>query len=163
LEFVVNNPRATLSLKPGAEVLYNERRCRIKQVIDLNLVLVIDRQTDHVEQAKISDLKSLAVSPDCAFPYQNYLPAELFKLFNIAGISGLVRFNLGFPEFRTSLWQSEILTVVSVPETSVHKNHSAVLGQNNIRFSREVSHMQPEPVSCCMKGSADKQLRLCVF
>ena len=53
----MSNPRATLSLKPGAEVFYNERRCRIKQVIDLNLVLVIDRQTDRVEQAKISDLK----------------------------------------------------------------------------------------------------------
>lgn len=53
----MSNSRTTLSLKLGAEVLYNERRCRIKQVIDLNLVLVIDRQTNHVEQAKISDLK----------------------------------------------------------------------------------------------------------
>uniref|UniRef100_E6QNS6 Transposase n=1 Tax=mine drainage metagenome TaxID=410659 RepID=E6QNS6_9ZZZZ len=55
----MSSQRATLSLKPGAEVLYNERRCRIKQVIDLNLVVVIDRQTDRVEQAKISDLKAV--------------------------------------------------------------------------------------------------------
>lgn len=53
----MSNSRTTLSLKPGAEVLYKERRCRITHVLDLGLVLVSDRETNHVEQAKISDLK----------------------------------------------------------------------------------------------------------
>lgn len=53
----MSKSRTTLSLRPGTEVLYDERRCRITQVIDLNQVLVIDRQTDRIEQAKISDLK----------------------------------------------------------------------------------------------------------
>lgn len=56
----MSGSRATLSLKPGAEVLYNQRRFRIKQVIDLNQVLLIDRQTDRIEQAKVSDLKPVA-------------------------------------------------------------------------------------------------------
>lgn len=53
----MSNVRTTLSLKPGTEVLYNERRCRITHVLDLSLVLVTDSETNHVEQAKIADLK----------------------------------------------------------------------------------------------------------
>jgi len=53
----VSNSGTTLSLKPGAEVLYKERRCRITHILDLSLVLVADSETNHVEQAKISDLK----------------------------------------------------------------------------------------------------------
>lgn len=47
----------TLSLRPGTEVLYKERRCRITRALDLNLVLVSDSETNHVEQAKIAELK----------------------------------------------------------------------------------------------------------
>ena len=53
----MSNRHATLSLKPGVEVLYNEHRYRIRQVIDLTLVMLIDRQSGHMEQAKIADLK----------------------------------------------------------------------------------------------------------
>ncbi|MEN6630645.1 MAG: hypothetical protein ABFC42_13495, partial [Sulfuricella sp.] len=49
--------RTTLSLKPGVEVFYKERRCHITHILDLSLVLVSDSETNHVEQAKIADLK----------------------------------------------------------------------------------------------------------
>lgn len=53
----MSNVRTTLALKPGTEVLYNERRCRITHVLDLSLVLVTDCETNRVSQAKIADLK----------------------------------------------------------------------------------------------------------
>lgn len=53
----MSKSRTTLSLKLGTEVLYNERRCRITHVLDLSLVLVTDKETNKVEQAKIADLK----------------------------------------------------------------------------------------------------------
>ena len=54
--------RTTLSLKPGTEVLYNERRCRITHVLDLSLVLVSDNETNQVKQAKITDLKPVPLA-----------------------------------------------------------------------------------------------------
>lgn len=53
----MSKSRTTLSLKPGTEVLYNERHCWITHTLDLNLVLVTDKETNKVEQAKIADLK----------------------------------------------------------------------------------------------------------
>ena len=53
----MSNSRTTLSLKPGTEVLHQERRCRITHVLDLSLVLVSDSETNQVKQAKIADLK----------------------------------------------------------------------------------------------------------
>lgn len=55
----MSTSRTTLSLKPGTEVFYKERRCRITHILDLSLVLVSDSETNHVEQAKIADLKPL--------------------------------------------------------------------------------------------------------
>lgn len=53
----MSNPRTTFSLKPGTEVLYKERRCRITHILDLSLVLLSDSETSQVTQAKIADLK----------------------------------------------------------------------------------------------------------
>lgn len=53
----MSTSHTTLLLEPGAEVLYKERRCRIKHVLDLDSVLVSDSKTNRVKQAKIADLK----------------------------------------------------------------------------------------------------------
>jgi len=58
----VSTSRTTLSLKPGAEVFYKERRCRIMHVLDLSLVLVSDNETNQLEQAKIADLKPVPLA-----------------------------------------------------------------------------------------------------
>lgn len=58
----MSNPRTTLPLKPGVEVLYAGRRCRISHVLDLSTVLISDSESRESKQAKIADLKPVPSS-----------------------------------------------------------------------------------------------------
>lgn len=69
-----------------------------------------------------------------------------------------------FPELDIGFWQTKILaTIMSVPETSVDKNDSLVLWQNNIRCARQFSDLNTEPQTTGEKMLPHNHLRFRIF
>jgi hypothetical protein len=68
------------------------------------------------------------------------------------------------PEILSTLWDIGIFAAgVSVPKTAMNENCSVVFWQNDIWFTRQVLHVQPEPVAHCMNLRTNNQFRLRVF
>lgn len=55
-------PHKLLQLQIGAAVLYRDRPHRIKHILDLNEVLVVDDETQEVSHAKIGELAATVIS-----------------------------------------------------------------------------------------------------
>lgn len=52
---------------------------------------------------------------------------------------------------------------MAVPETTLHKNDFAMLGQNDVRSAGKILAVKPEPVAEPVQDGAHGQFRLCVF
>jgi len=63
-------------------------------------------------------------------------------------IPGNIRFELGLPEFNTSLWQvRESAARMSVPEATMNQKNRPTAREYYIRLTRQVAAMKPKPVS----------------
>ena len=55
------------------------------------------------------------------------------------------------------------MTLVSVPEASLHKNYGTKLGQYNVRPAREITNVKPETESLSMQPFSYCNFGDCVF
>ena len=93
-----------------------------------------------------------------------YRPASVFQLLACSLVT-LDRFlKLFLPESLIRLWnRRQTAAIMSVPETSVHKNYLPVFRQNNIWTPRQISPMESESEPSPMQFPAHDQLRRRVF
>ena len=81
------------------------------------------------------DFKAGFFSADGTFPDNADPPALFLKVLYVFCIPFFVALKFLFPEFLVGFWEDKILAVfVSVPETSVDKNHRIVSGKYKVRF-----------------------------
>jgi hypothetical protein len=81
-----------------------------------------------------------------AFPDNKTLPSTYFERFNIPSIPRLVPFKLRHPIFPIRFRNMRGLAIVGMPKAPVNENRLPPRSKNQIRFSREIFSMQPEPV-----------------
>ena len=70
--------------------------------------------------------------------------------------------DLGRPEVGPGCWHFAQRTTMSVPETAMHQDNSAVSWKQKIRTSRQVLAMQPEAQAPGVQPPSQDKLRLCV-
>jgi hypothetical protein len=99
-----------------------------------------------------------------AAPNGNYFPSCFFKGDSFGFISGNVSVYFVKPPLGFGFGYNVIPAVfMSVPKTTINKNYSFILRQNDIRFARQFCIMQPEPKSLGEKKSTYLYFGLGVF
>ncbi len=79
-----------------------------------------------------------------AFPDNDNEPPFCFQLTPYFLIPFLIPHDLDFPELRIGLGNSIVLTsFMAMPKAAMNKNHSAVLGKKNVRFTRKTFVIYP--------------------
>ena len=85
------------------------------------------------------------------------------KLLSDFLIAGPVLRYLRGPEICSRLWHSEQMTVVAVPEASVHEQHRIEFGKHEVRASGKLSVMEAEAKATSMQRASDDYFRFGVF
>ena len=75
-------------------------------------------------------------------PNCEHAPPFTLETLNRFVIANLVALNFSSPKFQPTFWQSTFLASMAVPKTPVHKNDSAMLGQNYIGTPRQIFFME---------------------
>jgi len=96
--------------------------------------------------------------PDYQHPPTMFLKFGSFKLIAPLGSPELL-----FPELKIRFRSGGATTTrMAMPKTTVNKNSRLVLGQNNVRGSRQVLCVKTESVAEFVKQAANNSLRACV-
>lgn len=96
-----------------------------------------------------------------ALPNNQYPPAKLQKSLVGTAVALNVASEFDFPELSTRLRYFGVTTAkVSVPETTVDKHDNPSSGKHNVRSSRQIPAVKPEPEACRKQGLANDDLRL---
>ena len=83
-----------------------------------------------------------------AFPDYKMFPARLGQGAYVTAVSRYVWFSFILPEFGMSSWINfPVSAVVHVPVTPMNKNNLFIFWKNQVRCSRQISFMQPKPIS----------------
>lgn len=82
---------------------------------------------------------------------------------SIAAVTDPVLADLLFPECGSGLRQFEQITVVPMPETSMHEDGDTVFGKDNVRLTRKVPDMQAKAEAARKKQLPQYNFRLCVL
>jgi hypothetical protein len=95
------------------------------------------------------------------FPDVENAPSLLAKGIIRLAIAGAVALDFLLPAINVGTGKAETGTVfMSVPEATLNENDSTVLGQNQIRFPRQIFVVEPKAETKPMKPLSDPQLRL---
>ncbi len=95
-----------------------------------------------------------------ALPDYMNAPTKTSEVLNNALIAFDVPLELVLPESLPTLGcVGHPATPMPVPKTTMYKDHSAVLRQNDVRFSRQVSTTQREPKSHRVQTGSHTSLR----
>lgn len=71
-----------------------------------------------------------------ALPDMQRPPSEKFQISVNTAVTCTVGIDFGFPEICSGLGEPKEVAIVSMPETTVNKNHRAVTVKNKIRAPR---------------------------
>jgi len=71
-----------------------------------------------------------------AFPNHHDTPEMFLQTIEIASVPYLIGAKFGRPEFATSLWQCGLVTSVTMPVATMHKDDSTEAGKHKVRCSR---------------------------
>ena len=87
-------------------------------------------------------------------------PAQFPQLFCVLGVPPPVPFQLRRPVRRVALWYVPFTAVlVTVPEAAMHKDYRAPSREHDVRLSRQILPMQPEPEAHPVEYAPDPHLR----
>lgn len=101
---------------------------------------------------------------DLAFPNNDGAPATNCKIVQSQLVICLVLQYFVFPKLEVCTRRFALIaTFVSMPKTTMNKDHYFIFGKDNVRFTREVLSMKPEPKTKRMKQRADFLLRASVL
>lgn len=102
--------------------------------------------------------------PQLALPQNQNYPSIILQLLQHCEISFNIGLKLGRPEIDSRLGQDGIFTSgMAMPKTPMNKNTDPEPRQYNIRFSRQVFAMKPEPVAMGVQKAPDCHFRLGAF
>ncbi len=98
-----------------------------------------------------------------AFPYDNYIPPKLSEFFLIISISFEGAFELGKPVILTTGRCCCMRAVLmSMPEATMNKHHSAVFRKDDVRLARQILPVQAKPAAKLVEEGADPLFRCCI-
>lgn len=81
-----------------------------------------------------------------ALPHNEYLPAKFLKLASVFFVTQLIALQLWFPVAGSRFWHMRVDTAgMLVPETAPHFDDAAQPWEHQIRFARELRHVEPVP------------------
>lgn len=109
--------------------------------------------------------KRIAIQFCCTqrtLPNDRHPPSSCDQCGNGLLVVFAVALNLRSPKLCTCRWPFEKTATMTMPEAPMHQNNSLVLGQNNVRLSRQVLDVQPKPEPTRMQQAADENFRVCV-
>lgn len=95
-----------------------------------------------------------------AFPNHQYFPPQCLHGFQLFLVVCFVAVNFFEPPIGSGFWYYKIFAVVvTMPKTSMHKNHRFVFRQYNVWFARQVFYMQPKAITLCMQKLSHQYFR----
>lgn len=97
-----------------------------------------------------------------AFPDNGNAPAFAPQLFIIFLIPRDIPGNLFAPELFPGLRPFEQITVMAVPEATIHEDHSMVFRKDQIRLARQSFQAKTIAKTAGIQPAANYQLRLCI-
>ena len=98
---------------------------------------------------------------ELAFPDDYAMPAHILQFLNVLPVTLPVAFHLCLPEFSVGLGDSvEPASLMSVPETPVHKYACPILAQHQIRVGWKPVVVQPVAEPVRVKVLPDNHFRL---
>ena len=104
------------------------------------------------------------VLSDFTFPDHLHPPACRPEVLKVPLIACHVLGKLGRPEFCSGRWRGGVSAAgVPMPKTSVNHEHCLVSRQHDVRSTREVRTMKPEPQTLRMESTAKPALGQCVL
>lgn len=74
-----------------------------------------------------------------AFPNNQHLPPHIYELLMIFHIPLYISVDFGDPIFNIRGGPNKTTAVMLMPKASIYKNYCMVLGQHNVRTSRQIS------------------------
>jgi hypothetical protein len=85
------------------------------------------------------------------------MPAQTFKLGELAFVTGAIRLELRPPEVEARLWHSSELAVgiwMAMPEATVNEDDGTIAGQDDVGGAGKVATLEAKTVAERVKGTA---------
>nr|WP_263970138.1 hypothetical protein [Zafaria cholistanensis] len=95
------------------------------------------------------------LSAQGTLPYSGDSPPSLGKLFNNPLVPGLIAANLFFPELLPGLGPAEKWAVMAMPEAAMDHDHGLIPRQDDVRFPRQLLHIDAVAESPAVKTPPD--------
>ena len=130
----------------------------------LKLPMYLSHKSGPNLQHQIFQCFSYYIFLQLAFPYIDYAPALFLQQPVVFLVTNDIAANFLFPIFWIVFWPYKVFApLVAVPETPIHKYHSLILGQYNIRFSGETAIIFTIAKTFEKQVLPDQLFRFCIF
>lgn len=97
-----------------------------------------------------------------AFPDNENVPAQRLQTGLVVGVPGGIAGQLRVPVAGVRFWPAAVSAALErmlVPEAAMHEDHLSASGKDEIRFSRKILPVEPEPVPHRVGKAPDGQFR----